>query len=111
MGRTKLVIRKEQVNKNGLCVIYVLYTHNSKSVYFSTSEQIPLKDWDPKKCEIRKSFRGYTNLNELIQQFKGEIDDIKVQLRLKKIEPTIYTIKEEYPKAQWPDSGTHPYCR
>lgn len=102
MGNSKLVIRPEQVNSKGLCVIYVLYTHNSKNTYFTTSEKVPLKSWDSKNCRVKSSFRGYTVLNDYLEQFKEDIDVIKRTLRLQRVEPTTDALKSEFEKLKQP---------
>ena len=80
----------------------MLYTHNSKNTYFTTSEKVPLKSWDTKNCKVKSSFRGYTVLNDYLEQFKEDIDNIKRTLRLQRVEPTTNAVKIEFEKSKQP---------
>ena len=96
MSRTKLVIRPEQKNRAGECVIYVKYTHHSLNTYISTKEMIAPSFWDSLKCEARRSLRGHHSLNDHISSVKEEVDNIVRELRFRKKDPTAVVVKETY---------------
>lgn len=95
MGRTTLVIRRNKANIKGQCVIYVRYTHMSRTTYFSTGQMINPEDWNDEKSEVRKN-RGSKFLNDLLKKHLVGIEDIKIQLLLKDIEPTIEEVKNTF---------------
>ena len=95
MGSTKLTIRPEQVNSKGLNTIYVYYGHKDERCYFSTGEQVPLKNWDFKNSRVKSSYRGYTVLNLLLTKKLSEINDIKRKLILEDQEPSVEAVKEK----------------
>ena len=74
-------------------MIYIKYTHQSKNSYFSVGELIEPKYWDEEKMEVRRSFRGYTVLNELIHSRQEKIDEVKRKLIIQGIEPTIEEVR------------------
>lgn len=95
MARTKLIIRPNKANTKGQCVIYVRYTHMSRTTYFSTGQMINKVDWNNEKCEVRKN-RGSNFLNDLLKKHLVGIEDIKTQLLLKDVEPTIEEVKDRF---------------
>jgi len=113
MAHTKLIVRKEQINRRGLCTIFVLFTHESRNTYFSTKERIEPRFWDPIKCRVKKTHPGCSLLNEYLFKFKNEIDQVKLKLKLQGIEPTTTAVRLHYLGQQpekKPQKGFHE-CR
>ena len=102
MGRTKRVIRRDKLNSRGQAVIYIKYTHQSKNTYFSVGELIEPKYWDEHKMEVRRSYRGYTVLNELIHTKQEKIDELKRKLVIQGIVPTIDEVRNAIRKVDKP---------
>ena len=99
MSTSKLIIRTSKgcINSNGSTIIFLLYSHAGKTLYLSTGEKIKVDAWDSKRCEAKKSFRGYSTLNMVIQTFKEKVDTIAREAKLKEppIEPTCDYIKSQ----------------
>ncbi len=95
MATVKLIIRENKVNADGKCVIYVKYTHNQEYCLFSTGEKVAPADWDAKNQRVRKSYRGFTALNETIQVKAEEIKEIARVAKQKRIDPTLAYVKAE----------------
>ncbi len=95
MATVKLIIRENKVNADGKCVIYVKYTHNQEYCLFSTGEKVAPAEWDAKNQRVRKSYRGFTALNETIQVKAEEIKEIARVAKQKRIDPTLAYVKAE----------------
>jgi integrase len=79
----KPIIRKDQLNKQGECPLYVRYTFNRKSVNIPVEESILLTDWDenvdmPKtSCKrFRQVYDRINNLSDLIHSKVSEFEMI-----------------------------------
>ncbi|MEQ9288806.1 MAG: tyrosine-type recombinase/integrase [Cyclobacteriaceae bacterium] len=102
MSRTKRVIRPDRVNSTGECTIYILYTHRSKNTYISTGEQVLIKNWDKKEGLVKRSHRGFTNLNNFIEQVQATVDEIKRELITEKVDPDVQLVKSRYVERNQP---------
>jgi site-specific recombinase XerD len=98
MAKTKLLLKPYYANTQGDAPIFVRYSHGDKTVDFSTGERVPPKYWDKVQQQVRKSYKGYIGINNLIEQKKLEIDAIRLDLKAKRIEPSVQAIKQEYNK-------------
>lgn len=97
MATTKVVIRANRVNELGLTPIFIRYTHNQKSILFAVGQMVEPKHWD-KNGFVKRSLRGYSNINTLIERKKRIIDDLRIDIQLSNLEPTIEKVKDEYNK-------------
>jgi hypothetical protein len=93
MATTKAIIRKNRINDKGLTPVYIRYTHNQDSILFAVGEMVRPDNWDQVGF-VKKSMRGYTNFNALIEKKKRLIDDIRISLRLNDVEPTVVAVRE-----------------
>lgn len=103
MGKTKLHIRSSYLNRNGEATIYVRYSHADKTIDLSTGERIPPKFWDAENQRVRKSYSGHNGINNFIEKKRLEVDSIRLDLKGRKIEPTVHAVKLEYQKAKSQD--------
>jgi len=95
MATTKAVIRRNRINEKGLTPIFIRYTHNQYSILFAVGQMINPEHWDYIGF-VKKSMRGYTNINALIEKKKRAIDDLRINLQLADIEPTVERVKEVF---------------
>jgi site-specific recombinase XerD len=95
MATTKAVIRKNRLNEKGLTPIYIRYTHNQDSILFAVGELVNPVNWDDVGF-IKKSMRGYSNFNALIEKKKRTIDDLRIGLQLTDIEPTVTAVRDAH---------------
>jgi site-specific recombinase XerD len=102
MAKTKLLLKPYYTNSNGEAPIFVRYSHADKTVDFATGERVPPKFWDADHQQVRKSFKGHTGINNFIEHKKLEIDSIRLDLKGRKIEPTVLAVKQEHSNAQAP---------
>lgn len=98
MATVKLVIRENKATAEGSCIIYLLYTHDQKTVQFSTNEKVPVDQWDAKAQKVRRSWRGFTSLNDAIWDKKASLEQFVRELKLQGIEPTTTYVKENFGK-------------
>lgn len=96
MGKTKLILRKSYQNKQGESNIFVRYSHKDKTVDFATGERVPAQFWDQSNQRVRKSYKGHTALNDFIEQKRNEIENIRLQLKSQKTDPTIEAVRSIY---------------
>lgn len=99
MGKAKLFLRKNKLNAKGEAIIFVRYSHNDKTVDFSTGERVQPRYWDDTHKQVRKSLKGHSGINALIEQKRIEVDTIRLELKSRKVEPTTEAVKREYNKA------------
>ncbi len=99
MATVKCVIRKDKINEAGVTPIIILYTHNHKSVKFSTGLKIDPEHWDAVKGEVRKTHgRGTQSFNDTLKVKKEEVEAIKRKLMQQHIDPSVEEVKKEYEK-------------
>lgn len=91
----RLIVRQSSVNKQGLALIQVRYTHKSENFHLSTGLSIEPKHWDFKTETIRKSKRGYIKLNAILIEKKQQVLDLAQSALLQNIDPTVEYIKDE----------------
>lgn len=97
MATIKLVIRKDKINSKGECPIFILYTHNQKSIKLSTGEKIDPEHWNVKTGKVKSSYgKGASTFNDTLKVKVNDIEEIKRFAIQKKIEPTLEYIKEQY---------------
>lgn len=95
MATTKAIIRKKRINEQGVTPIFIMYTHHQRTVLFSVGQMISPEHWDDAGM-VKRTMRGYSNINALIEKKKRVIDDIRIELQLADIDPTIYKVKDAY---------------
>lgn len=93
MATVKLIIRENKINAQGECVIYVKYTHDQQYTLFSTGEKIAPEHWDAKNQRVRKSYRGFTALNEVLQVKTEGIKEVARIAKQNKVEPSLEYVK------------------
>lgn len=102
MAKTKLFLRKSKVNGDGESIIFVRYSHGDKTVDFSTGERVPAQYWDHPNQRVRKSFPGHSGINNYIDHKRNEIDSIRLDLKTRKIDPTVDAVRREFTKDSEP---------
>lgn len=66
---------------DGAFSLYLRITQNRKLRRIYTGFDIPLKDWNPKKKEVRKSNVLYAKINSRIDELKAEVITIKAETK------------------------------
>jgi len=64
----------------GETYIYLRLAQQKKTYKFYTDLKIKPKDWNPEKWEARKSFRGYSDFNELLKERRESLKEIHLNL-------------------------------
>ena len=95
MATTKVVIRTNRINEIGFTPVYIRYTHYQRSILFAVGQMVDPQQWDDAGF-VKRTVRGYSNINTLIERKKRVIDDIRIELQLSDVDPTIEKVKEEY---------------
>lgn len=98
MPKTKLYIRHNKLNSKGEAIIFIRYSHNDEACDFSTGERIEPQYWDYEHQQVRKSYRGFTSLNSYLLKRKTEIEELRLNLQLRGINPSIEAVRNEYRK-------------
>jgi integrase len=98
MASTKLKIRNDLVKKSGgsATTIYLMYTYQGKPKYFSTGKKIEPIYWDAANQCVKRSYRGYTTLNDFIKGKKRDLESIVIEAQKRKIEPTLQYVERQY---------------
>lgn len=67
--------------KSGHYPLYIRITENRKPKRVYLGFDIPLKDWNDKKKEVRRSNPFYKRINETIQSKRAEVVEIKAEVK------------------------------
>ncbi|MGC4020955.1 MAG: site-specific integrase [Cyclobacteriaceae bacterium] len=102
MAKTKLFLRASKTNSKGESIIFVRYSHGDQATDISTGERVPPKFWDPENQRVRKSYAGFTGINNFIEKKKLQVDQIRIDLKDRKIDPTVDALKNEYLRRENP---------
>lgn len=70
---------------------------------FNTGKKIQVQYWDEENECVKRSFKGYTTLNAVIENKRQEIEEIVKKAQFVKIQPTIEYVEDEYNKLSSPD--------
>jgi integrase len=98
MATTKLKIRNDLVKKSGggPTVIYVQYTYDRKPKYFNTGKKIEPEYWDEANQCVKRSYRGYTTINDFIKSRRRVIEEIVIDAQKRNIKPTLEYVEQQY---------------
>ncbi len=97
MATAKFTIRRNRANAEGLCTIYIIYTHQERSTLISTGEKINPEHWDDTKGVVKRSYgRGSVTFNDTLKTKIEEVEAIKRLTIQQGIEPTIEQIKTQW---------------
>jgi integrase len=121
MSTVKALIRKNKVNSQGTCTIYLRYGHRQKSIDFSTGIKIKPNTWSENKETINsiasinknktneeliiKLKRNDLLANAKISNLKAEVMEIARNLELQKIDPVVEMVKSEFQKTNEVESA------
>lgn len=76
----KVVLRKENVRKDGTSPLAIRLTINRKIKYYSLNKYIEAKDWDSEKGRAKKSLQMHHALNRLVDQVNSKTADALYEL-------------------------------
>jgi len=94
--KTKPIIIKDRINKNGQSKIYIRYSHKDRFVLIPTNDlYVNPKDFNSNGF-VKKTDVNHELKNNLIQRYILDIERIVLELRLKNIQPTIKNVKNQY---------------
>lgn len=98
MASFKYIIRKNKsaVNKDGTTIIFLRYSHGSKSAYFTTKKRIPVNAWNHQMQQAKRSFKGFSTLNMYLSKFKQKPEDIVNKAMFEEIDPTVDYVRTKY---------------
>lgn len=69
------VIRKDQLNQQGECPLYIRYTANRKSINIPVGESILLSSWDLNNDMPKTSYKQFRQLYDKINHLIDSIHD------------------------------------
>ncbi len=101
MATTKFIIRRKKINKEGKAPIYLQYTHNGKTLQFSTQEKIKPGDWNDRsgKPKSLKNRPDLIELHDAIKPIEETIQSIVRNARATGKEPVKEYVKRQYESA------------
>lgn len=73
--------RNKKLNKEGKGLISFSITLNGNRKYISSEFYVFPKDWDEKKCEVRKSDPNYLKINRALKDTKSKWENREIELR------------------------------
>lgn len=96
MATTKLIIKRNKLNKEGKTAIYIQYCYLSKTTLFSTGEKIDPQLWDGEKGKLRKSKKTeyLVTLDAVIRKKQAKIEDLVRKIKFEGLPPTAELIRE-----------------
>lgn len=92
----KVSLDTRRSKSDGTYPLILRLTHNRKTTSIKTGIHLKKEDWDEKKCEVRKSYKGAINLTRLnneIQKKKAEALDGILSLQ-QKTKQTPYSLTD-----------------
>ncbi|MGO3708263.1 tyrosine-type recombinase/integrase [Mesonia hippocampi] len=99
MATIKFILSKSQhqrKTKSNESMLMLRYTHNKKTVLFTTHKNIMDKFWDVKKQNIKKGYHGYEKFNIYLSTIKQKVEDIVNGLLINDKDPTTTRVKNLY---------------
>lgn len=99
MPITKLVLLQSQSQRQKRSkerMVFVRYSHQSKTTTMFTKINIPKDQWDKKNQRAKRSFPGHTTANILLSKEYQKVEDIKNMALINGINPTIAYVKDNY---------------
>jgi len=98
MPKYRATLKKDRTNKDGYQLVMITYSHQGKIARFSTAVTCNPKYFNSNNQDlpISKGQQGYTRMNKQIKQVKDKISDIMENIRLNKMEPEAWLVKELY---------------
>jgi site-specific recombinase XerD len=72
----KIFLRPDNQNIDGTNTLYLLFTSRRKLKKISLGIKVHLKDWNEKKCEVKKSDKEFLIKNKYIQKYDQKAKDI-----------------------------------
>lgn len=83
MVSIKIVRRKNKARKDGTAPLALRISENYRTNYYFTGQYILERDWDDKKCKVRKSHYNYQKINNFLLKRIIEANDISFQVNNK----------------------------
>ena len=81
MATVKLVLRTQQVDKNGECPLYIRVIKDRKSRFISTGYKFKENQWDDEKQRAKKNYPNSGRINALLSQkvadAEGHVADLE----------------------------------
>lgn len=99
MATVKIIQRKDKINKQGLAPIYAQYTHDSRSLLFSTKVRVEPKYWEDGNISRHKDRTLQGKLNKKLSDFKSKILGFALDIEAKGETPYPSRVKDAFDKA------------
>jgi site-specific recombinase XerD len=68
MARTTIIARADKRDAEGTLPLFLRLSHQNKVSYLTLSLRVKETDWNPSRCEIRKSHAEHRNLNSYLAE-------------------------------------------
>ncbi len=101
MTTLKSVLRKNNgkylVDKYGLAIIYIKYRHKSEDGYFATGISISPANWqgdEDQNNPVHKKHQDFKKLNLIVGKLKSDLQQVVIDLKQKKMDPTVQTVTD-----------------
>ncbi|WP_299431628.1 site-specific integrase [uncultured Aquimarina sp.] len=91
----KIIIKKDQVKKNGTCAIYLQMFLNGNRKRISLQLYVPVAHFDGKKQRVSKKNPYYVDYNLIIERKLAAINEIEINYRFRNEVLTIEKLTEE----------------
>jgi integrase/recombinase XerD len=88
MATAVLTINRSKKDKNGTVPVYLKVRQGGKEASMFTGFRIPLKDWNKKGHEVRKSHRDHHQINTRLSELKHQALSAVNSLIARGLEPT-----------------------
>jgi len=93
MATTRIVLRKNKLNKRGLAPLYIRITKSKKSNFISTGIYLEPSQWNPNKDVVRSSHDNFKRLNSFLAQKLADALDATLKVERNSKYSTSKTLK------------------
>lgn len=92
------IILRKKANSAGKFPLMIRITKDRKTSYISTGYYMDLKDWDPNKKKVKKSYPNSTRLNNFLLKKLSEVNEKIIEIQSSESDFTLNKIKNTIKK-------------
>jgi len=101
MATTRVILRKERTDSQGVAPLYLRITYQRKSAYVSLKLNIPIKKWDEINSRVKSSYPNAQAINSWILEKQSELEKSWLKEKRSNAKIQVHELKEQiYGKAE-----------
>lgn len=95
MATTRVILRKERADSQGMAPLYLRITYQRKSAYVSLKLNVPIKKWDEINSRVKPSFPDAQAVNSWILQKQSELAKSWLKEKRTNAKVQVHELKEQ----------------